>query len=104
MQFQLDEREVKKVLMIAYYFPPAGGGGVQRTLKFVKYLPFYGWQPVVLTVKKPDFDYFDECLLDDLPKDIIIKRTYSINLWRYYRILKYGHKSLYETGGKKKGM
>ena len=39
------------VLMIAYYFPPMGGAGVQRTLKFVKYLPEFGWQPHVLTVR-----------------------------------------------------
>ena len=40
---------MKNVLMIAYSFPPAGGPGVQRTSKFVKYLRNYGWEPVVLT-------------------------------------------------------
>ncbi len=39
------------VLMIAYYFPPMGGAGVQRTLKFAKYLPEFGWSPHVLTVR-----------------------------------------------------
>jgi hypothetical protein len=39
-----------KVLVIAYYFPPMGMSGVQRTLKFVKYLPKYDWEPTVLTV------------------------------------------------------
>jgi len=42
---------MKKVLFIAYHFPPAGGGGVQRSLKFVKYLPACGYAPVVLTAK-----------------------------------------------------
>ena len=43
--------EMRKVLFIAYHFPPAGGGGVQRSLKFVKYLPECGYLPVVLTAK-----------------------------------------------------
>jgi glycosyltransferase involved in cell wall biosynthesis len=42
---------MKKVLVIAYYFPPLGMGGVQRVTKFVKYLPQFGWSPVVLTVR-----------------------------------------------------
>ena len=46
----------KKALIIAYYFPPAGGSAVQRILKFVKYLPQYGWQPVVLTAREKDYD------------------------------------------------
>ena len=41
-----------KVLVVAYYFPPMGLSGVQRTAKFVKYLPKYGWKPTVLTVGK----------------------------------------------------
>jgi len=90
--------ELKKVLMVAYLFPPVGGGGVQRTSKFAKYLPLYGWQPIVLTVNKPDFDYFDESLLTDLPEDIVIKRTGTINYWRYYRSWKYGKNSVYEAG------
>lgn len=94
---------MKKALIIAYYFPPSAGGGVQRTLKFVRYLPSYDWQPVVLTVKKPDFDYFDESLLADLPAEAVVRRTFSINLWRYYRIRKYGKKSLYEADKKDKG-
>jgi len=41
---------MKKVLIITYYWPPSGGAGVQRWLKFAKYLPGNGWQPVILTV------------------------------------------------------
>ena len=44
---------MKKVLFIAYYFPPIGGGGVQRSVKFVKYLPDLGYLPVVLTCTRP---------------------------------------------------
>jgi len=45
---------MKKVLMIAYHFPPVAGVGIFRVLKFVKYLPRFGWKPVVLTVRNPD--------------------------------------------------
>ncbi|HFE52934.1 MAG TPA: glycosyl transferase family 1, partial [Bacteroidetes bacterium] len=47
--------DTKKVLFVAYYFPPAGGSGVQRVLKFVRYLPEFGWQPVVLTARNADY-------------------------------------------------
>ena len=45
---------MRPVLMVAYYFPPAGGAGVQRTLKFARYLPRYGWRPHVLVPDDPD--------------------------------------------------
>ena len=41
---------MNKVLIITYYWPPSGGAGVQRWLKFSKYLSDYGWEPVILTV------------------------------------------------------
>lgn len=68
----------QNVLVIAYYFPPMGLSGVQRTLKFVKYLPQYGWKPFVLT-STPNFYYaYDEKLLDDLEgRDVEIFRTPS---------------------------
>ena len=44
-------RVEKKVLVIAYDYPPLGGGGVFRTLKFTKYLPRFGFKPYVLTIK-----------------------------------------------------
>lgn len=69
------------MLVIAYYFPPMGLSGVQRTLKFVKYLSKYGWKPIVLTTPDDTPYYaFDESLLDELEEDIrhgkvIIYRT-----------------------------
>ena len=51
---------MKKVLMISYYWPPSGGPGVQRILKFCKYLPDFGWEPIVLTVKHGEFPSIDE--------------------------------------------
>lgn len=65
---------MKKVLIIAYYFPPLGWSGVQRTLKFVKYLRDFGWEPVVATVGKTKFSVLDESLLEDIPEGIEIIR------------------------------
>lgn len=62
----------KKVLVVAYFFPPAGGAGVQRPLKFVKYLNRFGWQPSVLTAKNPSVPTEDEGLLKDLPDNVKI--------------------------------
>ena len=78
----------KKVLIIAYYFPPLGMGGVQRVSKFVKYLPSFGWEPVILTVK--DIDYFsrDESLLQELSPDVKIYRTGSLDPLRLVFLLR----------------
>ncbi len=68
--------EQRRVLVIAYYFPPMGLSGVQRTLKFVKYLPQYGWQPTVLTVEPGGYFAHDDSLLKELEgKDVQIVRT-----------------------------
>jgi glycosyltransferase involved in cell wall biosynthesis len=57
---------LKQVLFISYYTPPAGGGGVQRASKFIKYLPAFNWQPVVLTTTTNAYPLHDESLLADL--------------------------------------
>src|ERR1700689_3090125 len=54
------------VLVIAYYFPPMGLSGVQRTLKFVKYLPEFGWRPIVLTGGETPYYAHDLSLLEEL--------------------------------------
>lgn len=70
--------------MIAYYFPPVGCGGVQRTVKFVKYLPRFGWEPAVVTVKdkvyKKTNREIDKTFLKYIPKGTHIVRTNSIDL------------------------
>ncbi|HEY0654413.1 MAG TPA: glycosyl transferase [Chryseosolibacter sp.] len=58
-----------KVLIITYYWPPSGGSGVQRWLKFVKYLPQLGWQPYVFTPENPSFDLKDPSLLKHVPDE-----------------------------------
>jgi len=58
---------MKRALIITYYWPPSGGAGVQRWLKFVKYLPDEGWIPVVVTPENPEMPYIDESLIKDIP-------------------------------------
>ena len=61
-----------KVLIITYYWPPAGGSGVQRWLKFVKYLQDFGIEPIVYTVDNPNYPKNDTSLEKQVPKDITI--------------------------------
>ncbi|MBC7641130.1 MAG: glycosyltransferase family 4 protein [Flavobacterium sp.] len=61
-----------KILIITYYFPPAGGPGVQRWLKFVKYLPDYGFQPVVYIPENPTYPIIDEALAQEISEKVII--------------------------------
>lgn len=95
----------KKVLIITYYWPPCGGAGVQRWLKFAKYLPEFGWEPIVLTVDPAYAEYpaIDESLIDEIPSSIRVYKTKARN---YFRLL-HGKKSPgnvsagFATGSKK---
>lgn len=71
----------KRVLIIAYYWPPSGGSGVQRWLKFVKYLPQWGWEPFVFTPENPSFSIRDESLLKDIPTEAEVIR---FPIWEPY--------------------
>ncbi|MDO8685044.1 MAG: glycosyltransferase [Clostridiales bacterium] len=71
---------MKKVLFVAYQFPPMGGSGVQRSMKFVKYLPDFDWTPVVLTRKVGQMALMDDSMLKELPADTCIFRTPSWDL------------------------
>lgn len=73
---------MKTLLFIAYFFPPLGGGGVQRSLKFARYLPDHGWQPLVLTARRSRYWLTDPTLLRELPDEVQIHRTFSPDgLW-----------------------
>ena len=74
-----DYKKRKKVLIVAYIFPPLGGSGVQRTLKFTKYLRQFGWEPIVVTVGKSNFYFKDDTMLSEVPKDIEVIRIEGIN-------------------------
>lgn len=66
---------MKKVLIITYYWPPAGGPGVQRWLKFVKYLPEFGIEPIVYIPENPTYPIIDEAFSKDVsPNLTVIKR------------------------------
>jgi glycosyltransferase involved in cell wall biosynthesis len=76
----------RNVLVIAYYFPPMGLSGVQRTLKFVKYLPQFGWQPTVLTVTPTGYFAQDYTLLEEIRAlHIDIERVGSLDPNRLFR-------------------
>ncbi len=72
---------MRHVLFLAYNWPPAGGAGVQRSLKFAKYLPEFGWQPVVVTTTPEAYPVRDESLWADVPEDTPTYRVrgYDIN-------------------------
>lgn len=65
---------MKRVLVISYYWPPSGGSGVQRWVKMCKYLPSFGWQPVVYTPENPAVTSKDASLADDIPADVEVLR------------------------------
>ena len=71
-------RKALRVLLITYYWPPAGGSGVQRWLKFVKYLPSFGVEPSVYTVKNPSYAVEDLSLSHEVPKDL---RVITKSIW-----------------------
>ena len=72
-----------KVLIITYYWPPSGGAGVQRWLKFVKYLREFGWEPVIYTPLNAEYPVIDDTLLNDIPAGIEVIRT---PIWEPYEI------------------
>ncbi len=73
----------KRVLIITYYWPPSGGSGVQRWLKFAKYLPEAGWEPVIFTPENPDFDLKDETLLKEISPNLEVIR---FPIWEPYQL------------------
>ncbi len=78
---------MKRVLIVTYYWPPTGGSGVQRWVKFSKYLPEYGWQPVVYTPLNPEQLAYDESLLKDIPEEAEVLKTKIIEPYNIYRKL-----------------
>jgi glycosyltransferase involved in cell wall biosynthesis len=78
---------MNKVLVVTYYWPPSGGAGVQRWLKFSKYLPEFGWEPLILTID-PDFAAYpvtDSSLASDVPQDLRVFKTRATD---YFSIFK----------------
>jgi glycosyltransferase involved in cell wall biosynthesis len=83
---------MKQVLFIAYLFPPRGGGGVQRSAKFVKYLPEFGWMPSVLSGPTRRGQAVDTSLLSDLPSAVCVNVAKGFELpdwlpWRAQKLI-----------------
>ena len=78
---------MKKILIITYYWPPAGGPGVQRILKFVKYLRDFGWQPILVTPKDGTYPSRDESLEADIPEDVEVIKTATFEPFAIYNAL-----------------
>ena len=99
---------MKKVLVITYYWPPSGGSGVQRWLKFAKYLPEYGWEPVIYTPLNPEANSTDEALMKDVrPGTTVLKRR-ILEPYNFYKILVGSKKqikaNLVAGGGERKSL
>lgn len=90
---------MKNVLIITYYWPPSGGSGVQRWLKFVKYFPEFNVNPLVLTVKpeKASYPVIDNSLENEIPQGLKVYKTNTFEVFELYRKLigkgKYPHSS-----------
>lgn len=75
---------VKRVLMIAYHFPPMrGSSGIQRTLKFSQYLPAYGWTPVVLSAHPRAYANAGDDQIGDIPQDMVVRRAFALDASRH---------------------
>jgi glycosyltransferase involved in cell wall biosynthesis len=77
---------MRRVLIITYYWPPSGGGGVQRWLKFVKYLRNYGWEPIIYTPLNPEIPETDQSLMNEIPENVLILKH---RIWEPYRFYKF---------------
>lgn len=78
---------MKRVLIISYYWPPSGGSGVQRWVKFSRYLPSEGWQPVVYTPENPELIARDETLGKEVPEEVEVIRRRIFEPYEAYRRL-----------------
>ena len=78
---------MKRVLVITYYWPPSGGSGVQRWVKFAKYLPQEGWQPVIYTPENPEYTAIDHTLEAEIPREAEIIRRPITEPYNIYRKL-----------------
>ncbi|MHB9142154.1 MAG: glycosyltransferase [Paludibacter sp.] len=78
---------MKKVLIITYYWIPSGGSGVQRWVKFAKYLRDFGWEPIIYTPLNPEFPSIDHSFEKDITNDITVLKTPIWEPYNFYRKL-----------------
>ncbi|NRF66529.1 glycosyltransferase [Aquincola sp. S2] len=78
---------MKKLLMIAYHFPPlAGSSGIQRTLRFVQHLPRHGWQPLVLSTRPEAYERTADDLMREVPEGTVVRRAWALDTARHLSI------------------
>ena len=74
---------MKRVLMVAFHFPPlAGSSGIQRTLRFVRHLPSFGWQPLILTATLGAYDRISSDLDTEIPPGLVVRRALAFDAAR----------------------
>ena len=78
---------MRRVLVISYYWPPSGGSGVQRWVKFAKYLPAEGWEPVVFAPENADYPALDPSLGAEVPECVEVLRGPIREPYKAYRKL-----------------
>lgn len=88
---------MKKVLIIVYYFPPAGGPGVQRWLNFTKFLPEFGIEPIIFKPKNPSYPIIDKSLLDEISPNL---KIVEFPIWEPYQLAEKinPHNKKYKSG------
>ena len=78
---------MKRVLMIAFHFPPlAGSSGIQRTLRFAQHLPEFGWEPIVLTAHPRAYERTSSDLLNEVPEGMHVERAFALDSARHLAI------------------
>lgn len=92
-------KKTRKVIFISFFFPPLGGAGCQRPMKFVKYLPAFGWRATVLTSNSVDYHNIDHSLMDEIrivPFELVRTGIFELKMvyeWMYkFRLSSLSHK------------
>lgn len=79
---------VKRVLMIAYHFPPLhGSSGMQRTLRFARYLPDHGWEPIILAPSPHAYPQTNSGQLTDIPQQVRVHRAFALDTARHLTMM-----------------
>ncbi|MEM9022168.1 MAG: glycosyltransferase [Bacteroidota bacterium] len=79
---------MRKVLIFTYYWPPSGGPGVQRFLKFCKFLGAAGWEPIVVTVRNGGYPSLDPSLEQEIPEHLVVHKTETFEPFELYNLLR----------------
>lgn len=78
---------MQSILMVAFHMPPLrGSSGIQRTLRFSRYLPEFGWNPVILTAHPRAYDAVSDDLLADIPDGVQVIRAFALNAARHFAL------------------